>query len=153
MPKTIVDPSVRSSLSFRILTLTHQTERRWGTMNAGQMLRHIAAGMEQALGRKQDVDASSLFLRTVGRVVVLRLLPKFPRGLPTSNAMRQTETASDPDGFENDRNRVLALLEDQGAWPRERPMPDHPAFGPLTHAERGILTWKHLDHHLRQFGV
>ena len=153
MPKTILDPSVRASLSFRILSLSHQTPHRWGTMEAGQMLRHIAAGLEQALGRKQDADASNLFLRTLGRVVVLHLLPKFPRGLPTSEAMRQTGTVSDPAGFESDRERVLALLEDQAAWPSDRHMPDHPAFGPLTHAERGILTWKHMDHHLRQFGI
>jgi hypothetical protein len=153
MPKTIVDPDVRSSLSFRILLLTHRTERRWGTMNAGQMLRHVAVGMEQALGKQKDVDASNILLRTVGRIAILRILPKFPRGLPTSDAMRQTATASDPSEFESDRERVLALLEEQGAWPRERHMPDHPALGPLTHAERGILTWKHLDHHLRQFGV
>jgi hypothetical protein len=28
----------------------------------------------------------------------------------------------------------------------------HPFFGPLTHAGWGRLAWKHLDHHLRQFG-
>jgi len=153
MPKTIVDPGVRSSLSFRILLLTPNAERHWGTMDAGQMLRHVAAGMEQALGRKEDEDASNLLLRTVGRVAILRILPKFPRGLPTSKAMSQTGVVVDPVKFDEDRNLVLALLEECGAWPADRPMPAHPAMGPLSNTERGILTWKHLDHHLRQFGV
>jgi hypothetical protein len=153
MPKTIADPSVRSSLSFRILLLTPKAERRWGTMTAGQMLCHIAAGMEQALGRKEDEDASNLLLRTVGRVAILRILPKFPHGLPTSKAMSQTGVVADPSGFDASRDKALALLEECGAWPSDRPMPTHPALGPLTNAERGILTWKHLDHHLRQFGV
>jgi hypothetical protein len=29
----------------------------------------------------------------------------------------------------------------------------HPFFGPLTAAERDALRWRHLDHHLRQFGA
>lgn len=29
----------------------------------------------------------------------------------------------------------------------------HPAFGPLSGREWDVLSWKHLDHHLRQFGV
>jgi hypothetical protein len=153
MPKTIADPSVRSSLSFRILLLTPKAERRWGTMTAAQMLLHIAAGMEQALGRREDEDASNLLLRTVGRIAVLRILPKFPRGLATSKAMSQTGVATNPAEFDGNRDKVLALLEECGAWPTHRAMPIHPTLGPLTNAERGILTWKHLDHHLRQFGV
>ena len=30
---------------------------------------------------------------------------------------------------------------------------EHPFFGPLTSAEWDRLQWKHLDHHLRQFGA
>jgi hypothetical protein len=29
----------------------------------------------------------------------------------------------------------------------------HPFFGPMTQQEWETLMWKHLDHHLRQFGV
>ena len=29
----------------------------------------------------------------------------------------------------------------------------HPFFGPMTEEEWDTLQWKHLDHHLRQFGV
>ncbi len=35
----------------------------------------------------------------------------------------------------------------QGDWPK------HPLFGPLSGEEWGALSWKHLDYHLRQFGV
>jgi hypothetical protein len=34
-----------------------------------------------------------------------------------------------------------------------RLVPQHPFFGPLTSAEWDVLMWKHLDHHLRQFGA
>jgi hypothetical protein len=122
-------------------------------MTAGQMLRHISKGMEQALGRCQDEDASNLLMRSAVKVAVLHILPKFPHGLPTSRAMSQKGVVADPAEFDANRDEVLALLEECGAWPSDRRMPNHPAFGPLDHAERGILTWKHLDHHLRQFGV
>jgi hypothetical protein len=29
----------------------------------------------------------------------------------------------------------------------------HPFFGPMTAEEWGIISYKHLDHHLKQFGV
>jgi Protein of unknown function (DUF1569) len=31
--------------------------------------------------------------------------------------------------------------------------PDHPAFGPLPRRAWGVLAYRHIDHHLRQFGV
>jgi hypothetical protein len=33
------------------------------------------------------------------------------------------------------------------------PWAEHPAFGPLTGRMWGVLAWRHLDHHLRQFGL
>ncbi|MGH9801334.1 MAG: DUF1569 domain-containing protein, partial [Blastocatellia bacterium] len=31
--------------------------------------------------------------------------------------------------------------------------PEHPAFGKLSTKDWGALTYKHMDHHFRQFGV
>ena len=36
---------------------------------------------------------------------------------------------------------------------REGEGPAHPLFGPMTWREWGVATYKHTDHHLRQFGA
>ena len=49
-------------------------------------------------------------------------------------------------------NDIAHLLEEAANRPEDRPFAPHPAFGPLTRRQRGILAWKHINHHLRQFG-
>jgi len=48
---------------------------------------------------------------------------------------------------------VLELLERIGTGPRKGAGPSHPLFGPLTWQEWGVTTYKHADHHLKQFGA
>jgi hypothetical protein len=55
--------------------------------------------------------------------------------------------------IEEERAAVLELLERIAAGPREGAGPAHPLFGSLTWREWGVATYKHADHHLRQFGA
>jgi len=55
--------------------------------------------------------------------------------------------------FENERAAALELLERIGTGLQEGMGPDHPLFGPLRCRERGVITHKHIDHHLKQFGA
>jgi len=45
------------------------------------------------------------------------------------------------------------LLERIGTGPREGAGPAHPLFGPMTWRQWGVATYKHADHHLKQFGA
>jgi hypothetical protein len=45
------------------------------------------------------------------------------------------------------------MLERFAARDRKAPWPVHPLFGPLSARAWGVLTIRHCDHHLRQFGV
>ena len=55
--------------------------------------------------------------------------------------------------LEDERAALLELLERIGAGPHQGAGPAHPLFGPLTWREWGVVTYKHADHHLRQFGA
>lgn len=44
-------------------------------------------------------------------------------------------------------------LEQIAAGPQEKTWPPHPLFGPLSWREWGVVTHRHVDHHLKQFGV
>ena len=151
LAKSIFDAKTRSELVERILRLGPDAERRWGTLSVGGMLCHLADGIEQSLGRRQDTDQSNILLRTL--VKNLALHAPMPRGAKTSPKLDPSREGTHPREFECDRNRVLALLEEAANRPDDRPFAPHPAFGPMTRRQRGILTWKHLNHHLRQFGV
>jgi len=59
----------------------------------------------------------------------------------------------DAASFEEERSALLEMLERIGAGPQEGTGPAHPLFGPMTWREWGVVTYKHADHHLRQFGA
>jgi hypothetical protein len=40
-----------------------------------------------------------------------------------------------------------------GSVPRDFEWPEHPAFGRMSRRVWGVLGYRHLDHHFRQFGV
>jgi hypothetical protein len=56
--------------------------------------------------------------------------------------------------FMSERSRLIAAIE---SFASEGPMGcsryPHPFFGPLNPQQWAILAYKHVDHHLRQFGV
>ncbi|HCN83736.1 MAG TPA: hypothetical protein DIT07_08950 [Sphingobacteriaceae bacterium] len=71
----------------------------------------------------------------------------FDKGLPTHPRF----VVKDDRNFQQEKDTLLALVS--------RFSPDvltkdpHPFFGKMTQEEWDTLQWKHLDHHLRQFGV
>ena len=48
---------------------------------------------------------------------------------------------------------VERVLHTIGARERGAAWPTHPAFGPTSGRESGVLQYRHLDHHFRQFGL
>lgn len=145
--KTLLDPQVEREMQDRLLKLAPDAPGRWGRMSAAQMLRHLAGGIRMATGD----------LRIARRETPLRLFPikqlivfilPFPHGAPTAPAL----VVKDEVDFEAERRTVAELIgafakRDIEAWP------EHPAFGPLNRNQWGVMVWKHVDHHFRQFGV
>ena len=58
---------------------------------------------------------------------------------------------TDPKEFAAEKRRLLDALERFRG--QRASAPAHPLFGEMTDDERGWGMYKHLDHHLRQFGV
>ena len=62
--------------------------------------------------------------------------------------------AGDDKDFETERNRLSGLIDRfAAAGPAGCTSHPHAFFGPLTPDEWAVLMYKHLDHHLRQFGA
>ena len=55
--------------------------------------------------------------------------------------------------FEADRRTLLGLIQRFTDYPTTADFAANPVFGPLSRRGWGRQAWRHIDHHLRQFGV
>ena len=146
--KSLLNPVDRQEVVSRINALTSDHKPQWGTMHAGQMLAHCQKPMELALSNPKS---PRVFL---GRIIAPLLKnsvfgPKpFEKGSYTPPEFR----VSDKEEFKINKDKLLALIE---RYPKEMPNVGlvHPFFGPLTIEQWSEGQYKHLDHHLTQFGV
>lgn len=148
--KSLFNPTDRESLSRRLATLEPDARRQWGKMDPAQMLLHCAIGLEAVTG---DLPTKQVFLGKLVtpfiRGLVLGEKP-FRRNVPTD----PTFVVSDRRGFEEERTRLATQIDrfvQRG--PGSAGKKPHVFFGRLSGDEWGRLMYKHLDHHLRQFGV
>jgi len=118
-------------------------------MNVTGMLQHIRLSAQMTVGELPvPSKAKRAFQLFPLKHLILYVVP-FPKGAPTAPELLPTEAAS----FEEEHAAVLALVERIGSGPQEGAGPAHPLFGPLSWREWGVVTYKHVDHHLKQFGA
>jgi hypothetical protein len=118
-------------------------------MDVTGMLKHLRLSALMCVGELSVPSANKrAFHMFPLKQLILYVLP-FPKGAPTAPELKPDVATS----FEEERAAVLELLERIGTGLREGAGPDHPLFGPLSWREWGVATYKHTDHHLRQFGV
>ncbi len=153
MPPTFsfLEPTAAAALQARLAALTPTTPRHWGTMNAHQMLVHCADQVRVSTGAKPLTSLRiPRFLRPVLKWLVVK--PQgFKRNMRTMKELDANADMTLLTDFSTDRTALLALLHPAGY--AEQAGIEHPLFGYLPIDEFGRLTWQHLDHHLRQFGV
>jgi len=145
--KTVWDAGVRKELLQRFAQLKGDQKPLWGKMNAGQMVAHCTDPLRGAMGEMKVTEKWTPMRFALLRNLVIYVLP-WPKGAPTAPEFIHT-------GVEDlDRNRKqLSEVLERFAAHQGKPFRDHAAFGTLSDKDWGCLTWRHLDHHLRQFGV
>jgi Protein of unknown function (DUF1569) len=144
------DPKETETLLDRMASLAPGSAAHWGKMDAAQMLAHCCIPYQQIQG---ELGGGPAVLRFIARHFLKQAVvgeAPFKRSLPTAKAFR----VADAREFERERQRLGAFIRavhGQGAAAFEGRL--HVAYGPLTARQWSNLLWKHLDHHLRQFGV
>jgi hypothetical protein len=146
---SILNETDRAAIVNRMRSLSTSSTRRWGTMDVTGMLKHLHLSALMTLGEMEVPSANKRVFQVFPlKHLILYVLP-FPKGAPTAPKLKPADAAS----LEEERTAVLELIERIGTGPREGAGPAHPLFGPLTWREWGVVTYKHADHHLKQFGV
>jgi hypothetical protein len=88
-------------------------------------------------------------LRTFVKPAVVNAKP-YPKGSPTAPAFK----VSSEQDFHREQERLIGFVErtarEGGSFFEGRLSP---SFGPLTEGEWNNLFYKHLEHHLTQFGA
>jgi hypothetical protein len=148
---TAFDSRRRAELVTRFKRLTADTTPRWGRFTAAQMASHLNEALRMAIGELDVAPKGPALLRTaVVRWLVLYVFP-FPKSAPTAPELIR-RGANDVVRIEEEHAEFARLLE-RFVAKRGAAWPPHPAFGPMTEQDWGVLVYKHTDHHLRQFGL
>ena len=146
--KNLFAPAVKQEVIERINKLNPQSQRQWGKMDVAQMLAHLQLPIGIAFGTHRP--KGSFLLRLIGPMFKSKLWEEKPykHSLPTDPTFIMTGNTKD---FAAEKNRLLDMInrftEDNLSGER------HPIFGRLTKEQWSKATWKHIDHHLKQFGA
>ncbi len=141
------DATTRQEIIARLQTVTPTTKATWGQFDAPRMICHLIDSLALSLGELPSKSVNKkAFQHFPLKHLVIYVLP-FPKSYPAAPEMLTTL----PQDFDTDRKRLLELVQRLAAAPRAKG-PAHPLFGPLTNDEWNALQWKHIAHHLKQFG-
>ena len=149
--KTLYDLGVANEVEDRVSQLKPDSLRQFGKMNSPQMVEHCSRAMELALGDKCPPRqlAGHVIGWAIKRIVIGNDRPLRPGAPAPAFAI----VADDRD-LDTGRRRLCTLIDRFVACgPGGCTKHPHPFFGRLTPDEWSNLMYKHLDHHLRQFGV
>jgi hypothetical protein len=146
--KSVWNAREHQELKTRVGRLTPEHAAKWGRMNVAQMVVHLSDSLRMASGELpvEPKDMRALRFPPL-KNMILFVLP-FPKGAPTAPEL---------------------LLREPGAWPVEvadlhdqldrfvsrgpsATTDSHPAFGRMSARQWGVLVYRHMDHHLKQFG-
>ena len=147
--KNIVDQTAYQEITDRIKLLSVTNTAHWGKMNLPQMLVHCTMQLKMAVGEIPSQPQGSFLLRTaIGKWIAFGNIP-WPKGSQTPNEMNVIKNHLRQTDVQTAKTELLIYLDKVNTSASLSP---HPFFGKLTKAEWGKLIYKHVDHHLRQFG-
>ncbi len=149
--KNLYEVATAKEIKDRIARLGPANERQWGKMTAPQAMAHCAIAMEWAVG---DNHLPRMFLgRLFGPIAKSNLLKDekpVGRNMPTAKSL----VVADERDLAKECQRLSALIDRfSTAGPQGCTKHPHTFFGPMTPDEWARLMYKHVDHHLRQFGA
>ncbi|MDQ3000094.1 MAG: DUF1569 domain-containing protein [Fibrobacterota bacterium] len=149
--KNIWNPEDTRKTLERIDTLRPESKPVWGTMSVGQMLAHCNVSYEMVYG--DNHAKPNPILRFILKVLVKGAVVNEKPYKHNSRTGPQFVIKETKD-FASEKNRLVAyVLKTQQLGEAHFHGKESLSFGPLQGKEWNNMFYKHLDHHLSQFGA
>ena len=146
--KSIFDLQSKNELLHRIAQLSENSQPQWGKMTVGQMLWHCQFPLKIGIKNKNYRKSGNLFAKLFFKKSLYNDKP-WRKNLPTVKIAKTIDLKE----FAMEKLLLEQLIEDMHLTKDRTEWNPHPIFGTFTHEQWGQLEYKHLDHHLNQFGV
>jgi len=149
--KDIFKKETTNEVITRINSLTNETQPKWGKMNVGQMLAHCSVTYEMVYTDKHPKP--NFLVKTLLKLFVKKAVVSekpFPKNIRTAPQFVMV----DEKDFKLEKNRLVDyLVQTQELGGDYFNNKESHSFGKLTTSEWNNSFYKHLDHHLTQFGA
>jgi len=150
--KNVFKKEVTEELVNRINQLHHETQPGWGKMNVAQMLAHCSVAYVAVFDQKEMPPIKGfqkfmlkLFVKNI--VVGDKPYKKNSRTAPEFLIGDQRDFETEKERLINYMRKTQELGEQHFSGKESR------SFGSLSSVQWNNMFYKHLDHHLTQFGV
>jgi hypothetical protein len=145
----LFEPTTADEIIFRVEKIDSSAKPLWGKMNAAQMMAHCQAPFEVYFGDKRM--KRGLMGMLFGKMAKKKLFidKPWPKSLPTAKEF----IVSDERDLGKEKLKLVQLIKRFNAEGYTIIQTAHPFFGKLSSQEWALFAYKHLDHHLQQFGV
>jgi hypothetical protein len=143
--KSVFAKESRDELINRINLLNENSTAQWGKMNVSQMIKHCTQWDEMALGKR--IYKQSFIGKLFGKMALKDMVKDEPikRNLPTVPSFKIKENGN----VEDEESKLINSINEYASFSNENFI--HPFFGRMTKENTGIMVYKHVDHHLKQF--
>jgi hypothetical protein len=146
--KSIWQDETRRELSDRVGAVAWDRRAEWGKFSAPKMVCHLADSLKMAMGDLKVVRKRLPIRYPPLKQFIIYVAP-FPKSASTAPEL----LVRAPREWANDIADVQDLLARAGSARTTEAWPEHPLFGKLSKRAWGVLIYRHMDHHLRQFGA
>ncbi|WP_019154401.1 DUF1569 domain-containing protein [Robertmurraya massiliosenegalensis] len=148
--KNIFNQLYSEEILNRIDNLNPNSTPQWGKMNVAQMLAHCSSFQDIAMGNSLPPRGLlGILVGNFAKTVFYNDKP-FTKNMSTI----PTILIDDDKEFETEKERLKQkIIAFQLNGPENCTTHPHPFFGKLTPEQWGKGIYKHLDHHLKQFGA
>ncbi len=121
-------------------------------MTVQQVVCHMADLVRVALGEKPSAPMGWPTAWPGISWLAVWVLP-WIKGVPTAPELRAGTGMTEPGEFARDTEELVRVLEEFTSRPPGQEFAPSPAFGRMSRATWGRFMWRHMNHHLTQFGV
>lgn len=145
--KSIFEEDTYNRLLNRINNLNENSERQWGKMTVGQMAWHCQFPLQWAIENKNKGNGN-FFVRLLFKKSMYND-KSWRKNLPTFSNLKTQENKN----INTEKEKLKQLTIEFHVCKTRTEWNPHELFGKLTHEQWGQMQYKHLNHHLTQFGV